>query len=120
MHVVTPLDALVVINQLRSPDTVTAAVLATYDVNHDGQLSPLDALAIINYLDNPAAQGAVASPAIAAPANQSASVVQPAASSGALSGEALAFALGTASASSSSTGHKHSVDAVFGNYSPEE
>ena len=59
---ITPLDALVVINQLNSqsdgsPRGGTAADQAVaVDVNADGNLSPLDALAVINFINRDSAE----------------------------------------------------------------
>ncbi len=57
---VSPLDALVVINELNGPDANlgndTARML---DVDADGLLTPLDALVVINYLNQNQADGAI-------------------------------------------------------------
>ena len=55
---VSPLDALVIINQLNSPES--AGVLDStnmLDVDADGLLSPLDALVVINYLNRSSTDG---------------------------------------------------------------
>jgi hypothetical protein len=63
--VVSPTDALVVINYLNSFGTETIPKDTFLDVNGDGTVSPIDALTIINYLDTPAGgTAAVASAAI--------------------------------------------------------
>ena len=60
---VSPLDALVVINQLNhSPSRETTMML---DVNADGNLSPLDALVVINHLNSKSPDGAPTVSAIA-------------------------------------------------------
>ena len=49
---VSPLDVLVIINQLNLLEARTALVFHNqYDVNQDGFLSPIDALLVINYLN---------------------------------------------------------------------
>ncbi len=49
---VSPLDALIVINELNRPEAVSAVdATKMLDVNADGLLSPLDALVVINYLN---------------------------------------------------------------------
>ena len=58
---VSPLDALVIINQLNSPES--AGVLDStnmLDVDADGSLSPLDALVVINYLNRSSTDGSAA------------------------------------------------------------
>jgi hypothetical protein len=54
---VSPLDALLVINALNSPDPATEVVIGgtayTLDVDGSGYLSPRDALLIITYLNQP-------------------------------------------------------------------
>ena len=52
--VVSPLDALLVINALGSSDRVSEPTTETYylDVNADGYVSPLDALLVISHLDD--------------------------------------------------------------------
>ena len=55
---VSPLDALLVINQLNDTDPSTVVVIGSVtcrlDVDGNGRLSPLDALLIINHLNRPA------------------------------------------------------------------
>lgn len=58
--VVTPLDALLVINELNAAGARVLAlneldIAARVDVNGDGVVSPLDALLVINFLNNSAA-----------------------------------------------------------------
>ena len=48
---VTPQDALIIINQLNDPVTLTDAALEQLDINYDGSVNALDALIIINYLN---------------------------------------------------------------------
>jgi hypothetical protein len=50
---VTPLDALLVINRLGTALPTTAGAPPFVDVNGDNQVSPLDALLVINRLGNP-------------------------------------------------------------------
>ncbi len=47
---ITPLDALVVINQINSNVSASASTKMV-DVNADGYLSPLDALVVVNYIN---------------------------------------------------------------------
>ena len=55
---VTPLDALVVINELNRPDgSVVADDTKMLDVDADGSLSPLDALVVINHINRKSADG---------------------------------------------------------------
>lgn len=54
---VSPLDALVVINELNKPDAERVAIAKMIDVDADGVLSPLDALVVINYLNRNSADG---------------------------------------------------------------
>jgi hypothetical protein len=55
---VTPLDALVVINELNRPEAnVVLDESKMLDVDADGSLSPLDALVIINHLNNESTDG---------------------------------------------------------------
>ncbi len=55
---VSPLDALVVINELNQPDSRDAmASSKMIDVDADGVLSPLDALVVINYINRSSADG---------------------------------------------------------------
>ena len=57
---VSPLDALVVINELNRPDANLRMDAATMlDVDADGLLSPLDALVVINYLNQSQSDGIV-------------------------------------------------------------
>ncbi len=112
--VVTPLDALAVINALNSVNqgiSLTPALLAEYDVNHDGQVTPLDALMIINYLNDAAA---AATGQASATAGQI-SAVTPQIST--VSTEAIGFALSAAAPGGTGSANKQSVDAVFGSYS---
>ncbi len=65
---ITPLDALVVINQLNSESvgSLSSGVAAdkgvAVDVDADGNLSPLDALTVINYINRNSEDGADALP----------------------------------------------------------
>ncbi len=69
---ITPMDALLVINELNTAagnfQAARAATAASHylDVNSDGQLSPLDALLIINRLNEDAAEGERASDGVGA------------------------------------------------------
>ena len=55
---VSPLDALIVINELNRPEAGSAIDSAKMlDVNADGHLSPLDALVVINYLNRQPSNG---------------------------------------------------------------
>jgi len=55
---VSPLDALVVINELNKPDTTGVIPNSKMmDVDADGMLSPLDALVVINYLNRNSGDG---------------------------------------------------------------
>ncbi len=57
---VSPLDALVVINELNGPDANLGMDAARMlDVDADGLLSPLDALVVINYLNQNQADGEI-------------------------------------------------------------
>ncbi|MEM6691763.1 MAG: Ig-like domain-containing protein, partial [Planctomycetota bacterium] len=50
---VSPLDALIIINQLvfrRAAESQTDVDSATYDINQDGEITPMDALSVINRL----------------------------------------------------------------------
>ena len=66
---VVPLDALVVINELRIHDShllplpPPEPVEFYYDTNHDGWVAPIDALLVINYLSEHLAREGEASPA---------------------------------------------------------
>ena len=86
--IVSPLDALMIINQLNSKSTLTTAQLSAFDVNHDDQVTPLDALTIINYLINFATQQATSTQAV-----ESTTALTLVASP--MSTEAVAFALST-------------------------
>jgi len=55
---VSPLDALVIINQINS-DRSNPQTSAAVDVDADGSLTPLDALFVINYLNRNSAPGGV-------------------------------------------------------------
>ncbi len=55
---VSPLDALVVINELNQPESARAiAASKMIDVDADGVLSPLDALVVINYINRNSTDG---------------------------------------------------------------
>ncbi len=54
--IISPMDALLVINQLSS----SGSFLATLDVNQDGFLSPIDALLVINHLNDVSSSDVVA------------------------------------------------------------
>jgi len=55
---VSPLDALVVINELNRPEAVGASdSLRMIDVDADGQLTPLDALVVINFINHNSSDG---------------------------------------------------------------
>jgi hypothetical protein len=119
--VVSPLDALMIINALNSESSgtiLTPALLAACDVNRDGQVTPLDALMVINAIDaaasavNSVVTPAVAQPAVAQPSSPSTSSSQ----SGTVSTAQLAFALSTTPSGNSSPS-RQAVDAIFGNYS---
>lgn len=56
--IVSPLDALIVINELNRPEDGSVVDTAKLlDVNADGLLSPLDALVVINYLNRQPSNG---------------------------------------------------------------
>ncbi len=137
--VVSPLDALMIINELdlqSSGAVIPAATLANCDVNGDGVLTALDALQVINYLaqfgpSGDQATSAVASPAAASPAVAtagvapvSASVAASTASAGAqaanatptLASEDIAFAVSVAQSASAQSAQQRSVDGVFASY----
>jgi hypothetical protein len=81
--IVSPIDALLVINALSSSDTVSdpAAEPFYVDVNADGHVSPLDALMVISHLDNLAAarapKSALAASVLVAPTTLANTSVQP-------------------------------------------
>ena len=63
---VSPIDALLVINDLNGQDAARRAGANHYlDVNADGSISPIDALLVINYLNRPTALAASANVAAA-------------------------------------------------------
>lgn len=51
-NVVTPLDALMIVNELNSADR-TRNIADSYDVNQDGAITPMDALLVVNTLNEP-------------------------------------------------------------------
>jgi hypothetical protein len=126
--VVSPLDALAIINEINSQGSHPVALTPGnpdiyFDTNLDGVISPLDALAVINDLNTAvaAAKAALASPAVAAPAVVSAVATAPSSpTSGVTSnaGGVTAVAAGVAGSSSPPAGSSASAnilatDAVF-------
>jgi hypothetical protein len=111
-QVVTPLDALLIINDI---NTYSPRVLATsgsggfvpppfIDVNNDGLVSPIDALLVINHLNSSAANG------------EAPPLIGPALPSGAFDGSGGAGSLGGASGpgGASSPGGSGALNAVGG------
>ncbi len=120
---ITPLDALDIINDLNEYGTHALAATpnnpeAAFDVNHDGMISPLDVLDIIDYLNAAAATAAgssavVSSAAVAAAPASTATGASPGAPVASAS-----IAAAPATGSTSSTGSTLStnvlaIDAVF-------
>ena len=124
--VITPIDALAIINDLNEFGTHALAATpnnpeAPYDVNHDGMISPLDALAIINDLNavaaalasgNSAVVSAVASPAASSGAGGPAPASASAAAGTSAAGPAIATS-GSAPVSTAVPANVLAIDAVF-------
>jgi hypothetical protein len=76
---ITPIDALLIINELNSkgsynlpvPPTPPNAPPPFFDVNGDNILSPVDALLVINYLNESSAQAARAALPVSNPGGRS-------------------------------------------------
>ncbi len=122
--VVSPLDALAIINDLNQFGTHPLAATANnpespYDVNGDGIISPLDALAIINDLNAvalAAAQGSSAQGSSAAVAAVAAPAVASAGSGSSSSASAASPAIATSGSGPVSAGvatNVLAIDAVF-------
>ncbi len=127
--VVSPLDALRIINELITSGSQVTPLVATnskmyLDTNLDGLITPLDVLQVFNYLikqsakatATPSAEPAMASPAAALATGSSVEVAALAAEPSASLGDAsLAFALSLEPAPSAagSVGSAPAVDAVY-------